>query len=376
MRGWKNVYLRELQERKHSSDDVSITELPPKMTGRPLLLDEQMDREVQMYLLSLREAGGSVNCAIARASATGIIRRKNSNWLACNGGHILLTKDRSQYLLERMNFVKRKVNTKAKITVDNYAELKCNFLSDIQAVVDMEEVPPCLIINWDHTALKYVPVGSWTMAEEGSKKVPLAGVDDKRQITAVCGATLEGQFLPPQIIYQGKTEACLPRIRFPSDWHVTYTPNHWANELTTLDYIEKIILPYVSKKREEKGLHTEQCALCIFDNFKAQLTTEVLNLLETNHIDTVFIPANCTDRLQPLDLSVNKPAKYFLRGKFEEWYAAQIYEQGTSSPITFPLHLMKPLGATWIKELHTYLVKRPDIIRNGFRAAGITSTLS
>ena len=94
----------------------------------------------------------------------------------------------------------------------------------------------------------------------------LAGVDDKRHITAVFGATLEGQFLPPQIIYQGKTEACLPQIRLPSDWHVTYTPNHWANELTTLDYIEKIIVPYVSKKLKEKELHTEQRALCIFDN--------------------------------------------------------------------------------------------------------------
>ena len=123
MRGWKNSYLRELQERKHSGDDdVAITELPPKKTGRPLLLDEQTDREVQMYLLSLREAGGVVNCAIARASATGIIRRKNSNWLACNGGHILLTKDWSRYLLERMNFVKRKANTKAKITVENFAD--------------------------------------------------------------------------------------------------------------------------------------------------------------------------------------------------------------------------------------------------------------
>jgi len=54
------------------------------------------------------------------------------------------------------------------------------------------------------------------------------------------------------------------------------------------------------------------------DNFKAQLTTEVLNLLEDNHIDVVFIPVNCTDHLQPLDLSINKPAKDFLRGRFEE----------------------------------------------------------
>jgi len=99
--------------------------------GRPLLLDEKTDKEVQMYLLVLREAGGAVNCAIARASATGIIKRKNSNWLACNEGHILLTKDWSRYLLERMNFVKRKANTKAKITVENFAELRSIFLSDI-----------------------------------------------------------------------------------------------------------------------------------------------------------------------------------------------------------------------------------------------------
>jgi len=155
-------------------------------------------------------------------------------------------KDLDRYLLERMNFVKRKANTKTKVAVENFAELKSNFLSDIQAVVDMEEVPACLIINWDHIVLKYVPVGSWTMAKEGSKTVPLAGLDNRGQITTVFGATLDGQFLSPQIIYQGKTEACLRWTRFPSDWHVTHTPNHWANEVTTLDYIEKIILPYVS----------------------------------------------------------------------------------------------------------------------------------
>ena len=55
----------------------------------------------------------------------------------------------------------------------------------------MEEIPPCIIINWDHTALKYVPVGSWTTAKEGSKMVPLAGADDKHQITAVFSVTLE-----------------------------------------------------------------------------------------------------------------------------------------------------------------------------------------
>ena len=78
-----------------------------------------------------------------------------------------------------------------------------------------------MILNWDHTGLKYVPVSSWTMAKQGSKKVSIAGIDDKRQIMGVFTITLDGQFLPPQLIYQGTTSACLPRVNFPSNWHVT-----------------------------------------------------------------------------------------------------------------------------------------------------------
>ena len=49
----------------------------------------------------------------------------------------------------------------------------------------MDEVLPELIITWDQTGLNYVPVSSWTMAEEGCKRVEIDGKDDKRQITAV-----------------------------------------------------------------------------------------------------------------------------------------------------------------------------------------------
>ena len=375
IRGWRNEYCRQLKEKKRRGEDLSVSELPPKKVGRPLSLGEDLDKEVQAYLLNLREVGGVVNGAIARASAKGIIRMKNSKLLASNGGHIVLTKDWSRYLLQRMGFVKRKANTKAKICPDGLQELKSNFLSDIAAVVELEEVPPSLVINWDHTGLKYVPVSSWTMAKEGSKKVPIAGLEDKRQITAVFGVTMEGHFLPPQLIYQGKTVACLPSTRFPSDWHVTYTPTHWANESTTLAYIEKIILPYVQGKRKDCNVSDGQRALCIFYNFKAQLTDDVLQVLEDHNIDVISVPPNCTDSLQPLDLSVNKSAKDFLRSKFEQWYAQQIFEQGDLIPIKFPMTLMKPLGAQWVMELYSYMLNHPEIMRNGFRAAGILDVL-
>ena len=73
-------------------------------------------------------------------------------------------------------------------------------------------------------------------------------------------------------------------------------------------YLEKILLPYVRKKREELHLEPDYPALVLFDVFKGQCTENLFRILEENHISVVLIPPNCTDRLQPLDVSVNKPA--------------------------------------------------------------------
>ena len=110
-----------------------------------------------------------------------------------------------------MGLVKRKGNTKAKVNVEDFAEIKKLFHLDIKGIVGMDEVPSELIINWDQTGLNYVPVSSRTMAEEGSKRVEIDGKE--RQTPNNCCSLLvlmAGDFLPPQIIYQGKTTRCLP----------------------------------------------------------------------------------------------------------------------------------------------------------------------
>ena len=58
------------------------------------------------------------------------------------------------------------------------------------------------------------------MEKEGSKRVEIAGIDDKRQITAVFGSSITGDFLPVQIVYKGKTKRCFPTFAFPPDWHI------------------------------------------------------------------------------------------------------------------------------------------------------------
>ena len=80
------------------------------------------------------------------------------------------------------------------------------------------------------------------------------------------------------------------------------------------------------------------------------------------------------DQIQPLDLAVNKPAKDFVRAKFQDWYGDDIckqLEQGMNEIVDMQMSCMKRLTAQWMIDLHSYLASLPDIVINGFRTAGI-----
>ena len=71
--------------------------------GRPLLIGEKCDKEVQEYVMALREVGTVMNTVVVRSAGTAILRRRNPALLASassNGGGVVLTKDWARYLLQ------------------------------------------------------------------------------------------------------------------------------------------------------------------------------------------------------------------------------------------------------------------------------------
>ena len=81
-----------------------------------------------------------------------------------------------------------------------------------------------------------------------------------------------------QLIYEGKTPRCLPQgTEFPNDFNLTYAANHWCNEAKVIEHLEKIVFPFIVKKREELKLPENQKAILIFDVFTGQKTERVLN---------------------------------------------------------------------------------------------------
>ena len=372
VRGMKKQYIVKM---KNDGQD-SVESLPTNARGRPLLLG-QYDAEVCDYVRELRKAGSVVNKCIVIAAARGVLLYRNKSLLQEYGGSIELTRKWGESFLCRMGYTKRKGTKTARKIPQDFPQLKSDFLGRISDVVTKYRIPPQLIINWDQTGCKLVPVSAWTMAECGSKQVEIVGLDDKREITVVLACAMSGDMLPPQVLYAGKTENCHAKFNFPQSWDIHHSENHWSNSETMLRYVDEIIIPYVQEKRDSLPLScANQVALCIFDVFRAHRNEAMLKKLHDARIRTVFVPASCTGELQPLDLHVNSVFKTQLRSCFTEWYSEQVTTamragKSTADPIDLKISTLKPIHAKWLLKSHCHLEANPAIIRKGFHDAGI-----
>ena len=226
----KLAYLKLLErKRKSDSSDEEIAYLPPSKRGRPLMLGNAIEQQLQLYLNKIREQGGVITASVVVAAARGILMSSDAGKckLAEFGGHINLSRQWAYHFLGHMNYVRRKATTaKNNHSPQDLAKLKKDFLNDVAAVVGMEEIVPELVLNWDQTGIHLVPASSWTMDKEGSKQVAIKGGNDKRQITAVFCGSAAGDFLPLQLVYKGKTERCHPHFQFPPGWLVSHARKH------------------------------------------------------------------------------------------------------------------------------------------------------
>ena len=227
-------------------------------------------------------------------------------------------------------------------------------------------------------------MNSWTLEAAGSKQVALAGAEDKREITCLLGCTLSGHMLPPELIYQGKTERCHATVAFPEGWDIWHSDSHWCTHLTMQRYVAKILQPWLEQKRKELGLPQTQKAVVVLDVYKAHRTPDVLQVFKESGFELVYVPANCTSELQPLDVAVNSFFKAELKDQFTTWYAERVqvaikqHSDNVQAAVQsfqpdFRLSVVKPLHARWVIEAFNDVRDRKELIQSGWSKAGISN---
>ena len=157
----------------------------------------------------------------------------------------------AQSFFKRMKFGRRKA-TIAKLAIPSGAKKETQLLFNHSTVkkVNDKSIPESLILNFDQTLSKFVPVANTTLAERNSKQVVIKGSDDKGAITATFTVTLDSQFLGMQLIYGRKTKQSLPRFDFPTNFSLSVNKKHYSNEEESMKFIKKILVPCIESERE------------------------------------------------------------------------------------------------------------------------------
>jgi hypothetical protein len=272
-----------------------------RTAGRSVALGYDIDEKVKQHIRQMRLTGGPISNRVVICIARAYLQQYDPvQYTLC--GEQILTRGLSQSILQRMNFVKRKVTKAAKKLPSDFNQLRDNFHSKIQDVVKTHNVPNELIVNWDQTGVFLVRSSKYSIAEVCSKQVSVIASNDKRQITALLTINACSEMLSPQLIYQGKTDNCHAKYKFPFDYSIDHTPSHWSDSESMIRYLKAILLPYIIRKRFELSLFENQTAIAIFDvHTSHRYNAELHSILRENFVEFIYVPACCTSELQPLD---------------------------------------------------------------------------
>jgi hypothetical protein len=226
------------------------------------------------------------------------------------------------------------------------------------------------------------------------KVIPIDGYGSKKAISTVVGYSAAGDLLPLQLIYRGKTDTCLPNgsnefvcKAKEEHWKLVHKPNnHWSSVDTMMEYMETILLPYRNRVLEEENLSDKQGNVMLIIDCWSMHVHKLRKEIEKKYkfIKLVFVPANCTSKLQPCDVVVNGPLKREFKAECVKWMCEKALEaiRDGKSPTQLgqfantSLKVMKPKLVEWLYKSWTLLKSKVDMLRNGWDKCGLTKALT
>ena len=108
----------------------------------------------------------------------------------------------------------------------------------------------------------------------------------------------------------------------------------------------------------------------MMDTFSAHCTDEIISLLSAHHSSVALIPGGCTSKLQPLDVSLNKPFKHVCRQEFQNYCRSQL------STISDSADRLKTASkqeiCQWTIKAQNHLSAHPEMVIKSFKVTGIS----
>ena len=216
-------------------------------------------------------------------------------------------------------------------------------------------------INMDEVPVFLDMTSGRTYHKKGDKNVEIkATTGTKARITVILAITSFGGKLPPYIICKTKNKTRIQNP-YPDYCVVEQNLNGWITEQLLLDWLDRI--------HNNLNIPPSKEGILVFDRCSVHTKDSIKDSLEKIGKKMFLIPGGCTGLLQPLDVSINKPFKDYLRQYFQEWFQ----NVGSTIQNTTPQGYLKPpsFGIIFKWVLGAWNRVQEETIKHSFKYCGI-----
>lgn len=235
------------------------------------------------------------------------------------------------------------------------ARLMRGFHRYIRQKMEMLELTPSQVFNFDETDVQFTPHLTSTYDYRGSRTIKQKEIKGSSRCTVFIGGSMDGNKCPPMLIFLGKDtkdgrikKQLREKRGFPNEMEYRVQANAWMDEVGMLEWIDKVWRPIAQQHGR---------TMLLLDTFQGHMTTKVTNELSRLNTEVEWIPAGYTGKLQPMDVGINKPFKNYMCETYMDWMKKNINQKPTREVV-----------AVWVLDCWNRITQQ--ICINAFKGAG------
>ena len=246
--------------------------------GRLLTYPLQVEKDILSWLLELRDLHVPVSILTLKEKAKRVVRPHNPTFNASRGWvEKFFARHRLSLLSQTTGSQKLSKQLEGLIT---------KFYKDAGPYMRIGKCPCLLVANMDETPPFIDMIPAKSICKTGSRDciVQTSGSEKKtkKHVTVALSATAYGTMLPPMLIFKGKTDKTIKKLRIPEGFIVKTQEKSWMDEGLMQVWVEEIWLKYIREVSKQLGFDN---SLLTFDTFSAHKTDHVQSKLVENKSD-------------------------------------------------------------------------------------------
>ena len=207
--------------------------------GRPLKYPKEAENELVTWVLQLLDVHIPVSVLALQEKAKKVIRPHSPSFGASRGW-VEKFFARHRLSLQNRTSVSQKLPRQLERVLTKFYE-------DAGRFMRIGKYPRSLVGNMDETPAFFDMVPSKSICKTGSKEcIVRTSGSEKKHVTIVLSATVDGKMLPPMIILKGETTKTIEKLRLPEGFIVKTQAKVWMGEELMHVWLEDIWLKHTN----------------------------------------------------------------------------------------------------------------------------------